>query len=123
MAADSGATHVPRATPALIDELRGLAVGLLLAAIAVVHNDSTRFVFPADDDPLGKLNALVDSGGHPIGIIGARIDQSAIRFILHPFVEYENEPQALKYLQTLRDPFLALIRTHVARMPDNPRNN
>ena len=123
MRPDSSPTHIPRSTPALIAELRLHAAGLTLAAIAVVHDDSTRFVFPTDDDPLSRLNTLIHAGGHPIGIVGARIGNGDIRFVLHPFIEFQNEPQALAYLHTLRDPFLTLIRTHVDRMPDNPRNN
>jgi hypothetical protein len=123
MRPDGSPTHVPRSTPALIAELRLHAADLTLAAIAVVHDDSTKFVFPTDDDPLSRLNTLIHAGGHPIGIVGAQIGNGDIRFVLHPFVEFQNEPQALEYLHTLRDPFLTLIRTHVDRMPDNPRNN
>ncbi|HYL81764.1 MAG TPA: hypothetical protein VEU07_13175 [Candidatus Acidoferrum sp.] len=123
MPTESSATHIPRSTPALIAELRLHASGLTLAAIAVVNNNSTHFVFPTDGDPLTKLNALIHAGGHPVGIIGAQIGRGAIRFDLHPFVEFQDSPQALQYLHTLRDPFLALIRMHVDRMPDNPRYN
>ena len=123
MPADGSATRIPRSTPALIAELRAHAAGLTLAAIAVARNDSTQFVFPADDDPLGRLNTLIHAGGHPIGIVGAQIGRGAIRFVLHPFIEFQNNPQALEYLHTLRDPFLTLIRTHVDRMPENPRWN
>ncbi len=123
MSAEGSATHLPRSTPALIAELHAHAAGLTLAAIAVARNDSTQFVFPVDDDPLGRLNTLIHAGGRPIGIVGAQIARGAIRFVLHPFIEFQNNAQALAYLHTLRDPFLTLIRTHVDRMPDDPRNN
>ena len=112
-----------RSTPELIVELQGQAATLTVAAIAVVHRDVTQFVFASDDDPLGTLNALIDAGGHPIGLVGARIGGGAIEYYAHPFVEYQNRPQAVAYLQTLRVPFLTLLRTHVDRMPDNPRWN
>jgi hypothetical protein len=113
----------PRSTPELIVELQVRARALVLAAIAVVNNDTTEFVFAVDDDPLDKLNALIRVGGHPIGIVGARIERGSIEYHPEPFVEFQHNPQALAYLQSLRVPFLALIQTHVDRMPDNPRNN
>jgi hypothetical protein len=113
----------PRSTPELIVELQVRARTLALAAIAVVNNDTTEFVFAVDDDPLGKLNALVRAGGHPIGIVGARIEPGTIEYLPEPFTEFEHNPQALAYLQSLRVPFLTLMQIHVDRMPDNPRNN
>jgi len=115
--------RAPRSTPELIVELQVRATGLTLAAIAVVHQNNTQFVFASDDDPLGTLNALIEGGGHPIGLVGARIGGGAIEYSAHPFIEYQDHPQAVAYLQTLRVPFLTLLRTHVDRMPDNPRWN
>lgn len=114
-----------RRTPELIVELQVRATDLTLAAIAVVNhnNDLTQFVFAIDDDPLSTLNALVRAGGHPIGIVGARLGPGTIEYHPQPFVEYQHNPQAMAYLQTLRVPFLTLMRTHVDRMPDNPRVN
>jgi len=115
--------HSLRCTPELIVELQVRATALTLAAIAVVNNDVTQFVFAIDDDPLSALNALVRAGGHPIGIVGARLGPGTIEYHPQPFVEYQHDPQAMAYLQTLRVPFLTLMRTHVDRMPDNPRVN
>jgi hypothetical protein len=112
-----------RSTTDLVVELQVRATDLTLAAIAVVNSDVTQFVFAIDDDPVSNLNALIRAGGHPIGIVGARLGCESIEYHLQPFVEYQNNPQALAYLQTLRVPFLTLIRTHVDRMPDNPRVN
>jgi hypothetical protein len=112
-----------RSTTDLVVELQVQATDLTLAAIAVVNGDATQFVFAVDDDPLSKLNALIRAGGHPIGIVGARLGRGTIEYHLQPFVEYQHNPQALAYLQTLRVPFLTLMRTHVDRMPDNPRVN
>ena len=112
-----------RSTPALIIELQVQATALTLAAIAVVNKSGTHFVFAVDDDPLDELNALIRAGGHPIGIVGARIEHGAVEYHPQPFVEYQRNPSALAYLQSLRVPFLTLMRTHVDRMPDNPRNN
>ena len=116
-------TRSPRSTPELIVELQVRAAAFTLVAIAVVNKDVTQFVFAVDDDPLGRLNALIEAGGHPIGLVGARIGSGTIEYHSQPFVEYRHNPQALAYLQTLRVPFLTLLRTHVDRMPDNPRRN
>ena len=113
----------PRSTPDLIVELQVRATALTLAAIAVVRHDVTQFVFASDADPLGKLNALIGAGGHPIGLVGARIGGGTVEYHTHPFVEYQENPDAAAYLQTLRVPFLTLLWTHVDRMPDNPRWN
>src|SRR5512143_2859509 len=113
----------PRTSPELIVELQGRAAALTVAAIAVVHHDVTQFVFASDDDPLGTLNALIAAGGHPIGLVGARLGGGTLEYHAHPFVEYQDNPRAVAYLQTLRVPFLTLLRTHVDRMPDNPRWN
>jgi hypothetical protein len=120
-----GPEHSLRSTPELIVELQVRAIDFTLAAIAVVNNnnDVTQFVFAIDDDPLSTLNALVRAGGHPIGIVGARLGPGTIEYHTQPFAEYQHNPQAMAYLQTLRVPFLTLMRTHVDRMPDNPRVN
>ena len=112
-----------RSTPELIVELRVRATAFTLAAIAVVNHDVTQFVFAIDDDPLSKLNALIGAGGHPIGLVGTRIAGGTGEYHSHPFVEYQDNPRAAAYLQTLRVPFLTLLRTHIDRMPDNPRWN
>ena len=113
----------PRSTPELIVELQARATALTLAAIAVVNGDVTQFVFATDEEPLDKLNALIGGGGHPIGVVGARIDNGTVEYHARPFVEYGHRPDALAYLQRLRTLFLTLMRTHMDRMPDNPRLN
>ncbi len=119
-----GPARSPRSTPELIVELQLKARALTLAAaIAVVNDDTTHFVFASDEDSLATLNALIRAGGHPIGIVGARIEGGIVEFLPEPFVEFQHNPQALAYLQSLRVPFLTLLQTHVDRMPDSPRNN
>ena len=121
---DTGQPAPPsRSTPDLIVELQVRAMVCTVAAIAVVNQDVTAFVFAADDNPLDRLNTLVRAGGHPIGLVGAQIGRDAVEYCAQVFVEYQRDPRAMAYLQTLRDPFLALVRTHVDRMPDNPRLN
>ncbi len=112
-----------RSTPDLIFDLHLQAMLITVAAIAVVHNDVTNFVFANDGNPLDRLNILVRAGGHPIGLVGAQIGREAVEYHAQVFVEYQDDPRAMAYLQTLRTPFLALLRTHVDRMPDNPRLN
>jgi hypothetical protein len=112
-----------RSTPELIIELQVQSAACTLAAIAVAYRDSTRFVFAGDDDPLGELNALIGDGGHPIGVVGVRVGGGVVEYCAHPFIEYRDNPDAAAYLQALRAPFLTLLRTHVDRMPDDPRRN
>jgi hypothetical protein len=112
-----------RSTPELIGELQEQAAAYILAAIAVVNKDDTYFVFASDDAPLDRLNALMRAGGHPIGLVGAKIGGGTIEYHPHPFIEYRHNPDALAYLQTLRVPFLTILRTHVERMPDDSRLN
>jgi len=113
----------PRSTPELIAELQGRATAFTLAAIAVANADVTQFVFATDDDPLGRLNALIGTGGHPIGLVGARVGGGVVEYHVQPFIEYQHNPRATAYLHGLRVPFLTLLRTHVDRMPDDPRMN
>jgi hypothetical protein len=112
-----------RSTPELIVELRVHSAACTLAAIAVAYRDTTRFIFAGDDDPLGTLNAMIGAGGRPIGIVGARVGGGSVEYCMHPFVEYQDNPRAVAHLQALRVPFLTLLRTHVDRMPDDPRRN
>jgi hypothetical protein len=118
-----GPGRPPRSTPELIVELQLQARVLTVAAIAVVNDDVTQFVFAVDEDPLATLNALIRGGGHPIGIVGARIGRGMVEFHAEPFVEFQHNRSALAYLQSLRVPFLTLLQTHVDRMPDSPGNN
>ncbi|HTX53843.1 MAG TPA: hypothetical protein VMD08_10545 [Candidatus Baltobacteraceae bacterium] len=113
----------PRSTPELIVELQARATAFTLAAIAVLKDDGTEFVFAIDDDALDRLNTLVRAGGHPIGLVAAQIGCSTVEYHAETFIEYQHNPRALAYLQSLRTPFLTLLRTHVDRMPDNPRLN
>src|SRR5512134_3104667 len=87
--------QAPRATPDIIVELQVQSQGLTLAAIAVARHDLTQFVFASDDDPLGTLNALIGAGGHPIGLVGARIGGGSVEYSAHPFVEYQDNPRAV----------------------------
>ena len=123
MTSDAIPEEAARSTPELIGELQAKAADFILAAIAVVNNDDTYFVFASDDAPLDRLNALMRAGGHPIGLVGARIGGGTVEYHPHPFVEYRHNPNALAYLQTLRVPFLTLLRKHIDRMPDDSRLN
>jgi len=116
-------TPPPRSTPELIAELQERSTADTLVAIGVVNNDVTVFVFASDEDPLTKLNSLVCAGGHPIGVVGARIGRGTVEYYSQPFLEYQHDPNALAYLQTLRVPFLSRARTYLDRRPNNPCNN
>jgi len=118
-----GPARPRRPTTELIVELRVRAAACTLAAIAVAYCDTTRFVFATDEDPLADLNELVAAGGHPIGVVGARVGGGVVEYCTYPFAEYREKPDAVAYLQALRVPFLTLLQTHIDRLPDDPRRN
>ncbi len=63
---DAGQPACPsRSTPDLIGELQVPATTFTVAAIAVMNNDVSEFVFAIDDDPLDRLNTLVAASSAP----------------------------------------------------------
>jgi hypothetical protein len=45
--------------------------------------------------------------------VGARLGGGNIEYHANPFVEYQGNPHVVAYLQSLRVPFLTLMRTHL----------
>jgi len=123
MAPEGDISPAHRSTLDLIGELRAEAARQTLTAIAVGFDESTQFVFPTDASPLETLNRLVQAGGTPLGILGVRIAQGAIEYQAKPFAEFHGNLRIQEHLYLLRDHFLALLRTHVERLPENPRYN
>jgi hypothetical protein len=50
---------------------------------------------------LEKLNALVEGGGEPVGMIAVTLKDGAGRFCTRPLREYQGEEWAEKYLKQL----------------------
>ena len=101
-----------RTTRDLVNELRGAAGEVLIAALVVGFDNHTEFVWSTDAEPLEKLDTLVSAGGEPVGIITHDEQGTHAR----PLIEYQGEEWVEEYLISLlaqvRDTFRnAGIRT------------
>jgi len=92
-----------RKTSDLVDEMRAEAKNAWLVAIAVGFPTETKFVFSSRKHPLEELNQLVKNGGSPIGLLRFDKENTTVQGSYRPFIEYENEEWAKKYLAGLLD--------------------
>ena len=90
-----------RKTSELVDEMRAEAKKTWLVAIAVGFETDTKFVFSSHHYPLEELDRLVQNGGSPIGLLRFEKESSMVQGSYRPFLEYENEDWANKYLAGL----------------------
>jgi hypothetical protein len=90
-----------RKTADLVQEMQEEAKTAWLVAIAVGFEHETKFVFSSGRQPLEDLNALIKSGGFPIGLLRFEKEQSAVQGSYRPFEEYEKEPWVKEYLTGL----------------------
>ena len=90
-----------RNTSDLINEMLAEAKSAFLVAIAVGSPNETRFVFSTGNFPLKDLNTLVQLGGSPIGLLRFEKENAVIQGSFRPFIEYEKEAWAGKYLADL----------------------
>jgi hypothetical protein len=90
-----------RKTSDLIDEMVTEAKKVWLVAIAVGFEQETKFVFSSRRHPLEELNMLVQMGGSPVGLLRFERVNTTIQGSYRPFVEYEKEEWAQKYLAGL----------------------
>ena len=88
-------------TSDLIEEMREVAKTAWLVAIAVGFETETKFVFSSSSHPLEDLNRLVKKGGAPVGLLRFEKENDSVQGSYRPFVEYENEQWAKKYLADL----------------------
>jgi len=100
-----------RSTKDLINELQMEAVRLTAVAIAVGFEKKTKFVFAHEPDSLGELNALVQSGGEPVGLVGYLNVEGEARFYSRPLQEYADEEWVGGYLNSLTDSFLQVLKS------------
>ena len=90
-----------RNTADLVNEMLEVAKNAWLSAIAVGFRDDTKFVFSSAKQPLKILNQFVQDGGFPIGILRFEKEDGTIQGYFRPFLEYEREAWAGKYLTDL----------------------
>ena len=90
-----------RKTSDLTDEMLAEAKKAWLVAIAVGFQNETKFVFSSRKHPREELDQLVKNGGSPIGLLRFDKEDTTIQGSYRPFMEYENEEWAQKYLAGL----------------------
>lgn len=100
-----------RTTADLVAELHEAASDRSRAALVVGFDYRTEFVWANDPDALHVLNAHVQNGGDPLGVLtGDHDDEGTTNVRARPLAEYEGEEWVEKYLITL----LAEVRRSVA---------
>ena len=105
----------PRRTPAdYLHELFGEARQADFAAIVVGCEIETRFIWSTNDDPAARLEALLNSGGKPVAILGAEIVGNAFIYRLNPFPEYEDDAGVRRYLATVGETVAGILEQRVA---------
>ena len=110
-----------RKTSDLVQELRAEAEHAWLVAIAVGFETETQFVFSSRRYPQEELDRLVKNGGSPIGLLKFERENSAIQGSYRPFLEYENEDWAKKYLAGLLDNAGEIIELSKEQSPGFPK--
>src|SRR5688500_7249065 len=88
-----------RTTADLVAELHETASVHDHAALVVGFPDRTEFVWANDPDPLRSLNAHVERGGDPLGlVIGQNDDKGSTAVQARPLAEYDEAEWVEKYL-------------------------
>jgi hypothetical protein len=85
----------------LVNELREMSEGFTATALVVGFEATTDVVWNRDPDPLGKLKALVEKGGEPVGMIGYLNQGGVVAFYSRPLEEYAEEDWVQPYLERL----------------------
>jgi|SRR5215469_11131505 len=96
-----------RTTVDLIHQLDEVAQDQSFAALLVVFEKNTGIVFSELPDRLERLNALVASGGEPVGLVLVNPTTGKIR--VGPLEEYKNDEKVLAYLREWMDTAGAMI--------------
>ena len=96
-----------------LHELRCAAKRADYAAIVVGYERQTRFVWSMGGDPGTKLQALIDAGGRPMAILGARVIGNAFLYSLTPFPEYEKCPGVQAYLAAIGEEVTRVLEERV----------
>jgi|SRR5215475_4362376 len=89
----------------LIEELREVSVDAEGAALVIGFESSTIFVWSHDSDALDTLNACVDAGGHPVGLLRWFRDVKGIQVQARTLEEFAGDEHFRKYLNDLLSGF------------------
>jgi hypothetical protein len=90
--------HASRTTADLVAELHEFAARNDRAALIVGFDDRTEFVWASDPNPLHSLNAHVQNGGDPLGVVTGRDHGRGTNVRARPLAEYEGAEWVEKYL-------------------------
>ena len=91
-----------RTTADLVAELHEVATDCSDAALVVGFDYRTEFVWASDPDALEVLNAHMENGGGPLGLVTSHNDgEGATSVYARPLAEYELAEWVEKYLITL----------------------
>jgi hypothetical protein len=96
-----------RTTIELIDELQREAEGALACFLVVGFESSTLFVASNELDALGKLNGMVEMGGHPVGLIRmVKGRPQELKVEVRSLDESKDDPEVESYLERLAEQFI-----------------
>jgi hypothetical protein len=70
-----------------------------MMALVVGFETETKFIFNHEPDKLDKLNAMVESGGNPVGYIRIERSSEEISVEAKPLIEYADEEQVIDFLE------------------------
>ena len=88
-----------RTTADLVDELRDTSSRNDFAALVIGFDDRTEFVWASDPNPLFALNAHVQNGGDPLGVVTSHAQGEGYRSVrARPLAEYDGAEWVEKYL-------------------------
>jgi|SRR5215469_1058236 len=96
-----------RTTTDLIHQLDEVAQNQSFAALLVAFEKNTGIVFSEWPDRLERLNALVASGGEPVGLVVVNATTGEMK--VGALEEYEDDEKVLAYLREWMDAAGAMI--------------
>ena len=96
-----------RTTIQLLDELQREAEGTLGCFLVIDFEKTTLFVASNEPDALGKLNGMVEMGGHPVGLFRmVRGRPQELRIEVRSLDESKNDSEVESYLERLAEKFI-----------------
>jgi hypothetical protein len=90
-----------RTTEDLVNELREEAKGVKIAALIIGFEKETKYIFSNSLNPLDDLNALIEAGGEPVGIMCVITQKNKLNLRIRPLKEYADEEWIHTYLDKL----------------------
>jgi len=101
-----------RNTREIVQELAAEQAGKRFKTVALVvgFDQSTEFVFEADQNGLVRLEGLMAEGGHPIGMVGLVTEGVWPGIYARPLAEHAQEDWVDGYLNKICDIFARVAR-------------